>query len=255
MPNTVKQHQFLFDGNKLTLNTNIGDLEYFNSDTDAIDKFEAYKIDIKLPSEHYLTNDGLTKRCVVEMQIYHKLTSRQNIIVNHNFSPVNVKRAVLSVLFVAQEDEFGDRFFQEMGVTQRNTNKEGELNIPKENEYLKDSVYPPASYSVGFDYLAFQGLMNLLGGNKGIYFYYGSETVAPCKEDIVWMVYKEPRAISLSQLDFLMKMLVKKDKNGNYKGNNREIVRYNEIKRGFIKYAGNAVRKMGQSALFQKYLK
>lgn len=224
MPDHVIQSQFYNDGEKLTMRTNIGDIEYYNSDTDAKDKFTAYKIDLKLPSEHYITVGGVTKRCVLEMQIYHKLTSRQSILINHNSSPINVKEAVVSMLFVAQDSEFGDRFFQEMGITERNKNREGDLNIPKEGEMMKDSVYPPASYSSGFDYLAFEGLMNLIGGNRAMYFYYGSNTTPPCKEDVVWMVYGEPRAISNSQLKYLSSVMVKKDKEGNYKGNNRAII-------------------------------
>ena len=128
------------------------------------------------------------------------------------------------MLFVSQESEFGDKFFQEMGITERNKNKEGELNIPNEGESITNILYPPSSYGSGFDYLAFEGLMNLIGGNRAMYFYYGSNTAPPCKEDIIWMVYKEPRAISIGQLEYLSQIMVKQDKEGNYKGNNRPII-------------------------------
>ena len=209
MPSNKIQSQFFFDGEKLTMPVNIGDIEYFNSDTDSKEKFEAYRIELKLPAEHYVTVDGLTKRCVLEMQIYHKLTSRQNILIKHQSSPINVKEAVMSILFLDQDSLTGDRFFQEMGISNSNRNREGDLNIPKEGERLKDILINSASYSSGFDYIAFEGLMNLIASNREMYFYYGDKTSSKC-DNVIWMVYKEPRSISHSQLEFLSEIILKK---------------------------------------------
>jgi hypothetical protein len=220
MPSKIIQSQFFYDGEKLTMPINIGDIEYFNSDTQSKEKFEAYKIDIKLPSEHLITVDGLTKRTVLEMQIYHKLISREYVLINHNTSPLNVKEVITSILFLNQDSKFDERFFQEMGITNSNKNKDGDLNIPKQGEMLKDILISPAKFSSGFDYLAFEGLMNLIGVNREMYFYYGSKTTSQCDDNVIWMVYKEPRAISNSQFNFLSKMIVKKNKEGQYAGNN-----------------------------------
>jgi carbonic anhydrase len=255
MPENSDQHQFYNDGEKLSINAKIGSIEYFDTDTNTIDKFEAHKIELHLPSEHYITEDGITNRYVLEMQIHHKITSRQNILINHEFAPVNVKQVIVSMLFVQQDSEFGDRFFESMGITEKNLNKEGGLNLPNEGEFLKDILYPPAAFASGFDYLAFEGLMNLLGSSNNMYFYYGSTTTPPCEENVLWMVYGTPRSLSTSQFNFLKKILVKKDKDGNLKGNNREVKLYDVVKRGFIKHNRNGLRKLGGLSLFHRFLK
>ena len=42
-----------------------------------------------------------------------------------------------------------------------------------------------------------------------MFFYYGSETTPPCREEVLWMVYARPRSISEEQFKFLKFQLAK----------------------------------------------
>lgn len=56
-----------------------------------------------------------------------------------------------------------------------------------------------------------------------MYFYYGSETVPPCREEVLWMVYARPRSISEAQFNFLKHQLSKhKEKKGVEEAQSRE---------------------------------
>lgn len=54
-----------------------------------------------------------------------------------------------------------------------------------------------------------QGLLNALNADPHIYHYYGSETIPPCREEILWFIYARPRSISKDQFGFLKEQLAK----------------------------------------------
>lgn len=109
---------------------------------------------------------------------------------------------------------------------------------------LKRGRKIPATYDVGFNHLAFQGLINLINADPHLYFYYGSETTPPCREEVLWMVFGEPRSLSKPQFDFLLLLLAKHKKKGKKVtdaltpnqlfGNKRSLILFDENLRGKI---------------------
>lgn len=199
----------------------------------AQEVYQAYKIELHYPSEHYVTIDNKTPRYEVELQIFHNLVKTNNQVVTN--SQVKVNRAILSILFTLGPQEEGDIFFNNLGISRYNTNQYGNMNIPKPRDYLSFARQLPASYGTGFNYSTFQGLINLINADSGIFFYYGSETAPPCREDVLWMVFAQPRSIANVQTDFIKSLLAKQIQKQDLKGvkinesnrlygNNRKIV-------------------------------
>lgn len=110
--------------------------------------------------------------------------------------------------------------------------------------------------------VALQGLLNILNADPHIYFYYGSNTTPPCKEEVLWAVYGKPRSISKFQFMFLRNQLVKhKDPNlriGNASsrhelyGNKREVQVYSSNERGFILSNRKGVKDIKGMAFYTK---
>lgn len=80
-----------------------------------------------------------------------------------------------------------------------------------------------------------------------MYFYYGSETQPPCKEEVFWQVFAKPRSLSEKQFEFLKQQIVKK-KDGSkidetvtssaeVYGNNRSVKEYDSNIRSPIKFS------------------
>lgn len=209
-----------------------------------MEEYIANKIQFHLPSEHYVTVDGQTPRYPVEIQIYHDIISTTNSIVTNQY--MKVKRAVVSILFEEGEVEDGDMFFNSLGISKYNLNKDRQFNIPKVNGSdeveIERQAVSPATYGPGFNILAFQGLLNLISADPSMYFYYGSDTTPPCEEDVLWMVFQKPRTLSRTQFNFLKQLLVKHvDKNKKINeatsrfdlfGNNRGVFIFDHIIRG-----------------------
>jgi carbonic anhydrase len=84
--------------------------------------------------------------------------------------------------------------------------------LGKKNGKLHQLNPITATYDSGFNIKALQGLLNILNANQHMYFYYGSETVPPCREEVLWMVYARPRSISEKQFNFLKFQLSKHTK-------------------------------------------
>ena len=114
-----------------------------------------------------------------------------------------------------------------------NTDHDDKYNIAKKDEYLLQIKPMPASYNVGFTSVAYQGLLNVLNADSHLFYYYGSETTPPCREEVLWIVYGKPRSMSVYQYEFILKQLGKntdenkkvdeaQDKSQLY-GNKREI--------------------------------
>jgi hypothetical protein len=223
MPTDLTIDKFYYDGVGMELNNiNLGTLQFFNYRSNTQEIYEAHKISLHMPSEHIITRGLTTKRSVLELQIHHKFITKNQIQSSHK-NPINVKKAVLSVLFEIGHLEEGDKFFGQMGFNQYNYNKTGEFPYPKEMWFVDQVLYPPATYAPGFNYIAFQGLINLLNADPEMFFYYGSSNLPPCPEDTIWMIFGEPRTISQFQFEVLKKILVKKNLKDKFVGNNRAI--------------------------------
>lgn len=79
-----------------------------------------------------------------------------------------------------------------------------------------------------------------------MYYYYGSETQPPCKENVLWQVFSETRALSKNQFKFMYHQLVKKMDGSmvdssvvsylDVYGNKRNAQFYNPNKRTSIHY-------------------
>lgn len=212
---------------------NLGTITYTNVADGAQEVYQAYKIELHYPSEHYITLNGKTPRYEVEIQIHHNLIKTNNQRVTN--SQVKVNRAILSILFTLGQQEEGDVFFNNLGISRYNTNQYGKMNIPKPRDFVSFAKQLPASYGTGFNYITLQGLINLINADSGMFFYYGSETTPPCREDVLWMVFAEPRSIAKVQTDFFESLLTKQIKKQDQKGikinesnrlfgNNRKII-------------------------------
>jgi hypothetical protein len=77
--------------------------------------YSAERIEIKVPSEHYITIYAQTMRANAEIQIHHTLISTTNPdLSNKKFK---VKRGVVSFLLEINESE--NQFLKEMGITRK----------------------------------------------------------------------------------------------------------------------------------------
>jgi hypothetical protein len=144
------------------------------------------------------------------MQIIHNLKKSDDVKTTN--MKMQIKQAILSVLFTIGNTEEGDPFIDSLGISKYNTDDIGNYFIPQPNEHLKRKKVLPASYDAGLTYPAFNGLISILNLNPHLYFYYGSETKPPCKEEVLWIVMATPRSISKSQFDYLLKVLGKNKK-------------------------------------------
>ncbi len=225
------------------MDINLGTITYTNVADGAQEIYQAYKIELHYPSEHYVTIESKTPRYEVELQIFHNLVKTNNQLVTN--SQIKVNRAIVSILFTLGSEEEGDIFFNNLGISRYNTNQYGKMNIPKPREFLSLATQLPASYGVGFNYSTFQGLVNLINADSGVFFYYGSETTPPCSEDVLWMVFAQPRSIARVQTDYIKSLIIKqseqaeKQKNPNesnkFFGNNRKIIVISHFNKNFLK--------------------
>jgi carbonic anhydrase len=83
------------------------------------------------------------------------------------------------------------------------------MNIAYINEKIIQKRLVAANWDNGFNEVALQGLLTILNSEPHIYFYYGSETSPPCKEDVLWAVFAKPRSISQHQFLMLRDQLVR----------------------------------------------
>ncbi len=128
-----------------------------------------------------------------------------------------------------------------------NKNEKNDFNTAYKNSFIGYNRILPGVFDAGLTSEAFQGLLNLINADPGMFFYYGSESQPPCKEDVFWQVFSSPRAISENQFKFLYNQLVKKvdgtkvDDNviskSDIYGNKRNAQFYNPNKRKFIKFS------------------
>jgi len=85
----------------------------------------------------------------------------------------------------------------------------GQMNLVEAGKNVEQKRLIVANWNPGFNVVALQGLLNIINSNHHLYFYYGSNTTPPCKEEVLWAVFANPRAISKYQFFFLRNQLVK----------------------------------------------
>jgi len=238
------------------MNIELGNLVYMNS-KGAKELYKAYKIELHFPSEHYVTINKQTPRHSVELQIFHKFISTTNQEITNQSMKVN--KAIVSILYTIGDNYVGDDLFNELAISMYNVNALKELEIAKKFSPLNLVRPITATYSTGFNIKALQGLQNALNANTHMYFYYGSETLPPCREEVLWMVYARPRSISETQFKFFKLQLAKHKDNrpveeAKYSrelyGNKRIVTFFDDNYRGKIRSSPQAIRKAKTHSFF-----
>ena len=105
------------------MDINIGKMAFINK-RGANEIYEANRIELHFPSEHYITINNQTPRYPLEMQIYHNLVVTDSA-KNTNRS-IKVNRAVVSVLFTLGDIKEGDEFLNQLGISSKITLKKRE---------------------------------------------------------------------------------------------------------------------------------
>jgi hypothetical protein len=188
------------------MDINLGEMTFSNS-KGSKEIYNVTRIELSFPSEHYVTRDGQTPRYPLELQITHTLAKTDNLAITNEV--MKVGKAVVSIMFSLGDLEEGDVFLNALGISKFNTDEFDRFYLPAPGTHLTRVRPIPASYDVGFNYMAFQGLLNLLNADNHMFFYYGSETTPPCREEVLWMVYAQPRSLSKAQFDYLLLLLAK----------------------------------------------
>lgn len=195
------------------MNINLGKIAFINKGG-ANEIYEAYRIELHYPSEHYITLNGQTPRYPIEMQIFHNSYMTDNYKVTNKI--LKVRKAIVSIMFTVGSVDEGDVFLNQFGISGKNIFKKGlntdlfkSLNKFKKFEYIEQKNFIIATYASGFNIKALQGLLNILNADQHIYMYYGSLTRPPCIEEVFWIVFARPRSISEGQLNFLRNQLTK----------------------------------------------
>jgi len=108
--------KFNYDGDKLYVEVDIGTMRHTYNDNEkrAEEVYRAYKIEIHLPSEHYITVKGKTPRAAVEIQIFHNLESTDNPEATNIV--MSVGQSIVSILLDIK-GETQDLFLASMGLS------------------------------------------------------------------------------------------------------------------------------------------
>lgn len=108
-------YKFKYDGNNLTMDILLGKMTYNNANG-ATEVYEAYKIELHYPSEHYLTlSTMLTPRCDLELQIHHRFVSTSEAEITN--AKIRVKFAIFSIFFTETSNVgANDNFFEGLGI-------------------------------------------------------------------------------------------------------------------------------------------
>ena len=149
-----------YDGDKLFMDMDLGTLRYYSPETAVEEIYEAYRLEIHYPAEHYITLDNKTPRYEIELQIFHKLSKTNNPAATNSIMKVN--RAVVSIMFTIGDQKQGDLFFNNMGINRYNVDQNFKMNYPKKGAEVDNHLTIPGSYGKGFNYSAVEGLLNLI---------------------------------------------------------------------------------------------
>lgn len=111
--------RFRYDGTTLVLEANLGKMIHYNELKDKIikEEYEAYKIEIHLPSEHYITQNGQTPRAAAEIQIFHKLIKTEESEFTNRI--LQVSTSIVSILLDVVGNQ-PDIFLDSMGISGKN---------------------------------------------------------------------------------------------------------------------------------------
>lgn len=108
--------RFRFDGTTLVLEANLGKMIHHNELKDKVikEEYEAFKLEIHLPSEHYITSNGQTPRAAAEIQIFHKLIKTEESEFTNRI--IQVGTSIVSILLDVVGDQ-PDIFLDAMGIS------------------------------------------------------------------------------------------------------------------------------------------
>jgi len=257
VPEDGLRKKFMFDGERAYMDLDLGNMAFFNR-RGADEVYKAYRIELHFPSEHYVTMFGQTPRYSLELQIFHHYVASSKAEVTNKFLKVN--KAVISVLFNVGPVEDGDEFLEQLGISKYNRD---DVKVPitaKPNENISQGNIRVALYDTGFNGKALQGLLNALNADPHLYHYYGSETMPPCREEVLWFVFARPRSLSSYQFKFLKLQLAKARKSGKSVlkvknvnelfGNKRKIQEYDDNFRGKVFSNKQGIRQVKRHNFF-----
>lgn len=103
--------KFYYDGSRIYMEVDLGEMTHQNQEG-ANEIYRAYKIEIHVPAEHYVTEKGQTPRSAVEIQIHHKLLSSDYPEITNKV--LLVKESIVSILLEI-EGENPDLFLESTG--------------------------------------------------------------------------------------------------------------------------------------------
>lgn len=107
-----ERKKFCYDGSRLTAELNLG-LAKFQNEMGDLEIYEAQTVEIKVPSEHYVT-EVFTPRYAAELQITHKLIKTDNP--QRTYESGDVNYLVISILFDINQSVY-EPFFEVMGIS------------------------------------------------------------------------------------------------------------------------------------------
>ena len=186
------------DGNNIYIGG--GNFGYIRIDDDGDDRdFYAEKVVLKMPSEHTINGDHYD----MELQIHHTIH-------DSDFDPDFPRKAIVSVLI-----------------------------RPGSKSYFIDSLDPEFLPGKGQEHTIVDSNINFMAivdPSDTYYQYMGSVSYPECEEDVLWYVFETAQWVSIKQMEFFRKKLVKPDGfdgeivginqdiyTGTIEGNNRDV--------------------------------